>query len=97
LVWSEADEIGTWSWGDSKWGYNREKDLPKIKEAWDANNQLGLTFYDTAEIYGEGESEKIIGELLRGSDKDVRDKVYIATKCECDIAWATAFRVGRDR
>jgi aryl-alcohol dehydrogenase-like predicted oxidoreductase len=37
---------------------------------------LGVTHFDTAEVYGWGENEKIVGRAL----KDVRDKVVIATK-----------------
>jgi len=36
-----------------------------------------VTFFDTAEVYGKGESERIIGELLRSTP---RDQVVIATK-----------------
>src|SRR5690349_2535838 len=37
---------------------------------------LGVTFFDTAEVYGPFSNEKIVGEALR----DVRDQVVIATK-----------------
>lgn len=36
----------------------------------------GVTFFDTAEVYGQGENEQLVGKALR----DVRDKVIIATK-----------------
>ena len=39
--------------------------------------ELGIVHFDTANAYGEGISETIVGEALRGS----RDKVTIATKC----------------
>ncbi|ORY34033.1 NADP-dependent oxidoreductase domain-containing protein [Naematelia encephala] len=75
-----AMAIGTWSWGDKKWGY-KEEDYAKVVTAWKACNSVGLTFYDTAEIYGEGESERIIGRLLREeTDEETRKKIYIATK-----------------
>lgn len=38
--------------------------------------ELGMTFIDTAEIYGYGNSEKIVGRAIKG----IRDKVFIATK-----------------
>ncbi|KAK4686227.1 hypothetical protein P7C73_g3905, partial [Tremellales sp. Uapishka_1] len=75
-----AMAIGTWSWGDSTWNYKAEADLPRIKEAWKACNDVGLTFYDTAEVYGEGESEKIIGQLIKETPEDIRKKLYITTK-----------------
>jgi len=71
--------IGTWSWGDEVWGH-KEEDMANIREAWDAGNAEGLTFYDTAEVYGEGKSESIIGELIRGTDEKTRSQLYIATK-----------------
>src|SRR5207244_711056 len=39
--------------------------------------ELGIVHIDTANAYGDGVSEKIVGEALRG----MRDKVTIATKC----------------
>jgi diketogulonate reductase-like aldo/keto reductase len=38
--------------------------------------QLGMTFIDTAEVYGNGHSEEIVGRAIEG----IRDKVFIATK-----------------
>ncbi len=37
---------------------------------------LGITFFDTADVYGTGHSERILGQALEG----YRDKVVIATK-----------------
>ncbi|WP_407804136.1 aldo/keto reductase, partial [Staphylococcus aureus] len=37
---------------------------------------IGITFIDTANVYGEGSSERAVGELL----KDRRDEVQLATK-----------------
>ncbi|KAK8864381.1 hypothetical protein IAR55_001629 [Kwoniella newhampshirensis] len=71
--------IGTWSWGDKLWGYKPE-DLGDIKAAWHASLAAGLTFYDTAEVYGMGESERIIGNLIKESSSEEKEKLYIATK-----------------
>ena len=38
--------------------------------------ELGVTFFDTADMYGQGEDEELVGRELRG----VRDRVFIATK-----------------
>ncbi|WVQ72397.1 hypothetical protein IAR50_001949 [Cryptococcus sp. DSM 104548] len=72
--------IGTWAWGDATWQYEA-KDLANIKEAWRACLKAGLVFFDTAEIYGAGESERIIGNLIR-EDTSEEDKstIYVATK-----------------
>ncbi|MFA4917244.1 MAG: aldo/keto reductase [Syntrophales bacterium] len=42
--------------------------------------ELGMTFIDTAEVYGEGHSEEIVGSAISG----LRDKVFIATKVSPD-------------
>nr|XP_018263128.1 auxin-induced protein [Kwoniella dejecticola CBS 10117]OBR85286.1 auxin-induced protein [Kwoniella dejecticola CBS 10117] len=74
-----AMAIGTWSWGDKTWGYKPEL-LPDIKEAFKTSVKAGLTFYDTAEVYGNGESEKIIGGLISESSQEEKENLYIATK-----------------
>jgi aryl-alcohol dehydrogenase-like predicted oxidoreductase len=60
--------VGTWAWGDrSTWGmggYDSALTVDTIREAWDASIAAGVTFFDTAEIYGKGESERIIGTML---------------------------------
>jgi aryl-alcohol dehydrogenase-like predicted oxidoreductase len=38
--------------------------------------ELGITFFDTADMYGVGHNEKLVGEALKGK----RDKVFLATK-----------------
>ena len=50
-----------------------------IREAWEASIAAGVVLFDTAEVYGGGESERIIGRLL-AADPGVRNRVVIATK-----------------
>ena len=75
--------VGTWAWGDkSTWGmggYDASLSEATITEAWEACLQAGIVFFDTAEVYGGGESERIIGRLL-ARDPAVRPRVVIATK-----------------
>jgi aryl-alcohol dehydrogenase-like predicted oxidoreductase len=75
--------IGTWAWGDrSTWGmggYDSDLSLASIEEAWRASIDAGVTLFDTAEVYGRGESERIIGRLL-AADPARAAKVTIATK-----------------
>lgn len=75
--------LGTWAWGDKRtWGmngYDRGYNFETIREAYQASIAAGVTFLDTAEGYGAGESERIIGRLLR-EDPAHRDQVVIATK-----------------
>lgn len=75
--------VGTWAWGDrSTWGmggYDTDLTRATIAEAWAASIDGGATFFDTAEVYGSGESERIIGELL-AADPARAERVTIATK-----------------
>ena len=53
--------------------------------------ELGVTFFDTAEVYGPFRNEKIVGEALA----PVRDQVVIATKFGWDIDLETGRHLGR--
>ena len=67
--------LGMMSYGDPtilEWCLDLEASRPIVKKALD----LGINFYDTANVYSRGRSEEITGELL----KDYRDDVVIATK-----------------
>ena len=69
--------IGTWSWGDRLfWGYGSDYGEQEVKQAFKAAVANGATFFDTAEVYGLGESERLIGRFLQQSDRPVQ----IATK-----------------
>ena len=69
--------IGTWSWGDSLfWGYGSDYGESEVQAAFDSAVASGATFFDTAEVYGLGESEKLIGKFL----KQTNQPVQIATK-----------------
>ncbi|KAJ9109260.1 hypothetical protein QFC21_000589 [Naganishia friedmannii] len=73
--------LGTWAWGDKHvWDYQEDRDYKNLQQTWKACEELGLSFFDTAEIYGYGESERIIGKLLKDSSEGYRKKVVIATK-----------------
>ena len=76
--------VGTWAWGDrSTWGmggYDQDLNETSIREAWEASIERGVGFFDTAEVYGSGESERIIGRLLADTSDDDRSKVVLATK-----------------
>jgi len=68
--------LGLWQFGSAEWGWGRdfgEEDAGAIvQRALD----LGITFFDTAELYGRGRSEEILGRALAGR----RDEAFIATK-----------------
>jgi aryl-alcohol dehydrogenase-like predicted oxidoreductase len=75
--------VGTWAWGDkSTWGmggYDSDLTMTSIEGAWDTSIDAGVTLFDTAEVYGGGESERIIGSL-RSHDPSRAASVIVATK-----------------
>ena len=75
--------LGTWAWGDrATWGmdgYDSSYNFETIRAAYERTISSGITLLDTAEMYGDGESETIIGRLLR-EDPAGRDRVVVATK-----------------
>jgi aryl-alcohol dehydrogenase-like predicted oxidoreductase len=75
--------VGTWAWGDKRtWGmggYDTALTLDTITDAWQASIDAGITLFDTAEAYGDGESERIIGRL-RADDPDRAQRAVIASK-----------------
>ena len=65
--------LGAWSWGtgsaggDQVFGNNlSEKNLQPV---FDKAIQLGLNLWDTAAVYGEGSSERILGHLSKKSNE----------------------------
>ncbi|QJW89445.1 aldo/keto reductase [Spirosoma taeanense] len=66
--------FGAWAAGGWMWGGTERKEaVDAIRAAYD----LGVTSIDTAPIYGQGTSEEIVGEAIKGIS---RDKVQILTK-----------------
>lgn len=69
--------IGTWAWGDKLfWSYGKDYGADQVRDAFHTAVDAGIDFFDTAEIYGPSESERLIGQFLKQTDKPV----YIATK-----------------
>lgn len=75
---------GTWAWGDgSVWGYGGyDKSLSdaSIKEAFRECLNGGVTLFDTAEVYGTGTSERMLGNLIKAATPEERSRVQVATK-----------------
>src|SRR5947209_1736107 len=64
--------VGVWSWGDKGfWGYGSTHTRDDITQAYKACLDAGLNFFDTAEMYGGGESERILGECVREDGRPV--------------------------
>ena len=65
--------LGTMTFGNERdWMVDGEGAKQVLKRAWD----LGINFFDTANVYSNGRSEEILGEFLGGS----RDEAIVATK-----------------
>ena len=60
--------------GTHRWSLDEEKSRPFIKQAL----ELGINFFDTANVYSDGTSEEIVGRALRDFAK--RDEIVLATK-----------------
>jgi aryl-alcohol dehydrogenase-like predicted oxidoreductase len=64
--------VGTWSWGDAPfWGYGGTPDRTEIAAAFRASLDAGVTFFDTAELYGGGGAERLLGTLAREAGRAV--------------------------
>jgi aryl-alcohol dehydrogenase-like predicted oxidoreductase len=69
--------FGTWAWGDSLfWGYGKDYGEAELKLAFQAAINKGITFLDTAEIYGFGKSEDLLGKFI----KETNATTQIASK-----------------
>ena len=66
------------SFGSNKWAnwvLDEKASLPILKKAWD----LGINFYDTADMYSNGDSEKILGKFIKENNIP-REDMVIASK-----------------
>ena len=65
---------GAWEAGGDFWGPNESEDM--VIAAMQAAVESGMNWIDTAEVYGKGESEKLVGRAL----SDIRDRALVFTK-----------------
>ncbi len=68
--------LGTWQFGSREWGYGERYDAQEAHAIVGRAIELGVTLFDTAEIYGFGRSERILGRALG----DRLESVFLATK-----------------
>jgi aryl-alcohol dehydrogenase-like predicted oxidoreductase len=68
--------LGTWQFGSREWGYGDQYAAGAARDIVRRARALGVTLFDTAEVYGMGRSERILGEALG----DERTEVAVATK-----------------
>ena len=64
--------FGTWAIGGS-WGKKTDEESLK---ALDYAMEQGVNFFDTADVYGDGRSERLLAKATKGRE----DEVYVATK-----------------
>uniref|UniRef100_A0A0E0AJX5 NADP-dependent oxidoreductase domain-containing protein n=1 Tax=Oryza glumipatula TaxID=40148 RepID=A0A0E0AJX5_9ORYZ len=90
--------IGAWSWGDTTYWNEFQWDDRKLKAAkgaFDKSVDCGITFFDTAEVYGAGisgaiNSESLLGRFIKERQQKEQVEVAIATKFA-----ALPWRLGR--
>jgi aryl-alcohol dehydrogenase-like predicted oxidoreductase len=68
--------LGTWQFGSREWGYGDEYAGGAARDIVARARALGVTLFDTAEVYGLGKSERILGDALG----DERADVVVASK-----------------
>jgi aryl-alcohol dehydrogenase-like predicted oxidoreductase len=70
--------LGGWQLGTPAWGWGRDWGPPEARVICTRAAELGITLFDTAESYGRGESERILGDAL--SRLPARESIVVATK-----------------
>jgi len=69
--------LGAWQWGDRLiWQYGQTHSDDDCRAAFDVSLEAGVRFVDTAEVYGSGRSERLLGQFLQETDLPV----LVATK-----------------
>ena len=69
--------LGAWQWGDRLvWQYGQGYGDEDVHQAFLASVNEGIRFVDTAEVYGSGRSERLLGEFLKQTDQPI----LVATK-----------------
>jgi aryl-alcohol dehydrogenase-like predicted oxidoreductase len=64
--------VGTWQWGDRLlWGFGRNYGEDDVRAAFNGSLEAGIDFFDTAEMYGFGRSEELLGKQVRAASKPV--------------------------
>ncbi len=68
--------VGLWAIGGGEWGEVKDRESLNMI---DAALEMGINFFDTADVYGDGHSEELLGQSMQGR----RDQFIVATK----IGW----------
>jgi aryl-alcohol dehydrogenase-like predicted oxidoreductase len=69
--------LGAWQWGDRLvWQFGNGYGDEEVRQAFQVSMQEGIRFVDTAEVYGSGRSERLLGRFIKETDQPV----LVATK-----------------
>ncbi len=79
--------LGTWAWGAGAFGgdsvFGSKTDEETLRPVFEAAMKAGLNLWDTATVYGMGESERILGTFVK---EQKREEVLVSTKFTPQIA-----------
>jgi aryl-alcohol dehydrogenase-like predicted oxidoreductase len=81
--------LGTWQFGSPEWGWGSQFGPAEALAVVERARSLGISLIDTAELYGRGESERLLGRAL--ADPAARQSVVLASKVT--PTWPTRERV----
>ncbi len=84
--------LGTWQFGSREWGYGSHYAEHDAVDILNRALDLGINLIDTAEIYGFGRSERIVGRAIaeRRSEAFIATKVFPALPLRSYVAWRAA-------
>ncbi|KAG9132202.1 hypothetical protein Leryth_017063 [Lithospermum erythrorhizon] len=81
--------VGAWSWGDTSYWNNSgwdDRKMKAAKAAFETSVDCGITFFDTAEVYGAGvfgaiNSETLLGRFIKErKERNPEEEIVVATK-----------------
>ena len=73
--------LGTWQFGDRFfWSYGQSHNDVDLQEAFQTSLEAGINFFDSAEVYGLGYSERYLGKLVRALPDSTRKSLVLASK-----------------
>ena len=80
--------LGTWQLGNADWGVVKGNEAFSILKTF---AELGGNFIDTSDVYGSGLSERIIGDFLKTTDKEIFIATKLGRRQDGDFGWPQNF------
>ncbi len=85
--------LGTWQWGSGTyWGYGKQYGKDEVIGIWKKAVEQGINFIDTAELYGRGMSERLIGEIIHTEERPIIATKYWPFRLSSDSVFRSARR-----